>query len=224
MDFMKWLSSLDELLYEVMSWLIFFPLTLWRAVFQPIAVMEQVEREAALPDDQQYAALVRPPLFLALALLLAHTVSAALGQTDEIIANTHGLAGLVNDNTTALAFRAVIFAAFPLFLAARIVRCRGAKLDRSSLRQPFYVQCYPAAVFALGISLSAVLIDDKNSELTPTIGHWLMGLSTLNYWLVVTGRFAKVLGTGYLRATGNVAIGMFEGALFLVGVGFLFTR
>ncbi|MCK8456310.1 hypothetical protein [Sphingomonas faeni] len=223
MDFMKWLSSLDELLYEVMSWLIFFPLTLWRAVFQPIAVMEQVEREAALPDDQQYAALVRPPLFLALALLLAHTVSAALGQTDKIIANTHGLAGLVNDNTTALAFRAVIFAAFPLFLAARIVRCRGAKLDRGSLRQPFYVQCYPAAVFALGISLSAVLIDDNN-DLMPTIGHWLMGLSTLNYWLVVTGRFAKVLGTGYLRATGNVAIGMFEGALFLVGVGFLFTR
>jgi hypothetical protein len=223
MDFMKWLSSLDELLYDVMSWLIFFPLTLWRAVFQPIAVMEQVEREAALPDDQQYAALLRPPLFLALALLLAHTVSAALGQTDEIIANTHGLAGLVNDNTTALAFRAVIFAAFPLFLAARIVRCRGVKLDRSSLRQPFYVQCYPAAVFALGMSLSAVLIDDK-SELMPMIGHWLMGLTTLNYFLVLTGRFAKVLGTGYLRATGNVAIGMLEGALFLGGVGFLFTR
>jgi hypothetical protein len=33
-----------------------------------------------------------------------------------------------------------------------------------------------------------------------------------------------VLGTGYLRATGNVAIGMLEGALFLGGVGFLFTR
>lgn len=32
MDFMKWLNSLDELLYEVMSWLVFFPLTLWRAL------------------------------------------------------------------------------------------------------------------------------------------------------------------------------------------------
>ena len=29
MDLMKWLSSLDEFLYEVMSWLPFFPLTLY---------------------------------------------------------------------------------------------------------------------------------------------------------------------------------------------------
>jgi len=25
MDFMKWLNSLDELLYEVISWLVFYP-------------------------------------------------------------------------------------------------------------------------------------------------------------------------------------------------------
>jgi len=223
MDFMKWLNSLDELLYEVMSWLLFFPLTLWRAVFQPIAVMDQVDREADLPDGQQYAALLSPPLFLALALLLAHTVSTALGQTDDIIANHHGLAGLVNDNASALILRVVIFAAFPLFLAARIVRRRGVKLDRTSLRQPFYVQCYPAAVFALGVSVGASLAQDHH-HLTPTIGHWLLIVSILNYWFVVTGRFARVLGSGYLRALGNVFLGMLEGALFLIAVGFLFTR
>lgn len=220
---MKWLNSLDELLYEVMSWLLFFPLTLWRAVFQPITVMEQVEREAALPNDQQYAALLSPPLFLALALLLAHTVSTALGQTDEIIANHHGLAGLVNDNASALILRVVLVAAFPLFLSARLLRLRGVKLDRSTLRQPFYVQCYPAAVFALGVSVGTSLAHDHH-HLTPTAGHWLLVASIVNYWLVVTARFAKVLGTGYLRATGNVFLGMLEGAVFLIGVAFLFTR
>lgn len=28
MNFMQWLNSLDELLYEVVSWIVFFPVTL----------------------------------------------------------------------------------------------------------------------------------------------------------------------------------------------------
>lgn len=223
MDFMKWLSSLDELLYEVMSWLLFFPLTLWRAVFLPIGVMKEIEREAMLPDNQQYASVLSPPLFLALALLLGHTVATALGQTDAIIDNHHGLAGLVDDNASALALRVVVFAAFPLFLAARLVRSRKIKLDRGSLRQPFYAQCYPAAVFALGISVGTSLALDHH-PLAKATGHWLAAVAVLNFWIVETRWFAKVLGTGYLRASGNVFLGLVEGSLFLLGVGFLFTR
>ena len=32
MDFMKLLKSLEELLYEVVSWLVFYPLTLWHSL------------------------------------------------------------------------------------------------------------------------------------------------------------------------------------------------
>lgn len=48
---MKWLNSLDELLYEVMSWLLFFPITLWRATFHPLDLMSQIDGEVALPED-----------------------------------------------------------------------------------------------------------------------------------------------------------------------------
>jgi hypothetical protein len=223
MDFMKWLNSLDELLYEVMSWLLFFPLTLRRAIFAPIGIMEDIVREAALPEDEQYAAIVSPPLFLALALLLTHAVATAMGQTDTIIANHHGLAGLVNDNASALVLRMVVFAAFPLFLAARLVRRRKLRLDRSTLQQPFYAQCYPAAVFALGtgIGTSLALYDHPTARI---VGQLLAGLSVLNFWLVESRWFAKVLGIGVLRASGHVLIGMLEGAVFLFCIGFLFTR
>jgi hypothetical protein len=223
MDFMKWLNSLDELLYEVMSWLLFFPLTLRRAIFAPIGIMEDIVREAALPEDEQYAAIVSPPLFLALALLLTHAVATAMGQTDTIIANHHGLAGLVNDNASALVLRMVVFAAFPLFLAARLVRRRRLRLDRSTLQQPFYAQCYPAAVFALGtgIGTSLALYDHPTARI---VGQLLAGLSVLNFWLVESRWFAKVLGIGVLRASGHVLIGMLEGAIFLFCIGFLFTR
>ncbi|WP_277970329.1 hypothetical protein [Sphingomonas echinoides] len=223
MDFMKWLNSLDELLYEVMSWLLFFPITLWRATFRPIVIMTEIDAEAALPEDQQYSSVLSPPLFLALSLLLSHTVATALGQTDLIIANHHGLADLVNDNASALVLRVVVFAAFPLFLAARLIRRSGVKLDRATLQQPFYEQCYPAAVFALGLSLSASLGADHHQSLA-TFGRWLAVVTLVNYWIVEARWFAKVLGIGYLQAAGNVLIGMLEGAVFLFCVGYLFTR
>lgn len=220
---MKWLNSLDELLYEVMSWVIFFPLTLWQALLRPIGTMEEIAREAALPDDERYAAVLSPPLFLALTLLLGHTVATALGQTDQIIANHHGLADLVNDNASALVLRVVVFAGFPLFLAARMVRERKIKLDRTSLQQPFYEQCYPAAVFALGLGLGTSFVLDHH-EVTRMVGRWLVGLSIVNFWIVETRWFAQALNVNLLHAAGNVFVGLLEGATFLLGVGFLFTR
>ena len=223
MDFMKWLNSLDELLYEVMSWVIFFPLTLWQALLRPIGTMEQIAAEAVLPDDERYASVLSPPLFLALTLLLAHAVATTLGQTDKIIANHHGLADLVNDNASALVLRVVVFAGFPLFLAARMVRRRKVRLDRGSLQQPFYEQCYPAGVFALGLSVGSSFGLDHH-DITRSIGHVLLISSVVNFWFVETRWFAQALGISLWRAAGNVFVGLLEGATFLFGVGFLFTR
>lgn len=61
MDFMKWLNSLDELLYEVMSWLVFYPLTLWRTLLQPIGMMKYADRQLDLPEAEQYTDALSPP-------------------------------------------------------------------------------------------------------------------------------------------------------------------
>lgn len=223
MDFMKWLNSLDELLYEVMSWILFFPITLWRAAVHPLRTMEEIERQSLLPDEQQYAAVLSPPVFLALALLLAHAVSTAMGQADAIIANRHGLAALVTDNTTALILRMVIFAAFPLFLAARLVRARGMPLDRVSLRRPFYEQCYPAAVFAFGLSLGASLASVAHAP-TRAAGDALIVAAIAFFCWVETRWFARLLASGHVRALANVLSGLLAGTAFMLFIGFLFTR
>ena len=72
MHFMQLLKSLDELLYEVMSWLVFFPLTLWRTLTQPITMMEYADSELHDPEEQQYEDALSPPLFLLLAILIQH--------------------------------------------------------------------------------------------------------------------------------------------------------
>ncbi|MFZ2995256.1 hypothetical protein [Sphingobium sp.] len=223
MDFMKWINSLDELLYEVMSWLLFFPITLWRAVTRPFAMMAYADDQLAQPDGEQYSAALSPPLFLAISLLIAHGVSVSLGQVDQIVADRHGLAGLVSDDASALVLRLVIFASFALFAATRMVRRRGLPVDRTTLRAPFYAQCYPAAVFALGLSIGFSLA----SVAHPVAHHGGQALavaSILHYVIVETRWFAMTLKTGYLSAAGAVILTLLESFTLLLFVGFLFTR
>lgn len=223
MDFMKWISSLDEILYEVMSWLLFFPLTLWRAVANPLGMMDYADEQLLLPQEDQYSAALSPPLFLALSLLLAHSFSLALGQSDTIVADNRGLASLVNDQTSELALRVVVFAGFSLFAATRLIRARGLPIDRKSLQKPFYAQCYPTAIAALflGLATSLMLIPNASAQVS---GGFIALASIVNYLVVQTRWFHRMLAVGYLKAFGNVLVVLVESLILLLVVGFLFTR
>lgn len=223
MDFMKWISSLDEILYEVMSWLLFFPLTLWQAVAHPLAMMDYADEQLLLPQEDQYSAALSPPLFLALSLLLAHSFSMALGQSDTIVANTRGLSRFVNDQTSELALRVVVFAGFSLFAATRLVRARGLPVDRKSLRNPFYAQCYPTAIFALFLGLATSLMIIPN-PMTMVIGAAMAMASIVNYIVVQVRWFCHNLKIGRTKAFGYVLIVLVESITLLIIVGFLFTR
>ena len=55
MDFMKIIESLDEALYTVMGWLVFYPMTLWRALVHPLAMMAYADREVSDAPDESPA-------------------------------------------------------------------------------------------------------------------------------------------------------------------------
>jgi hypothetical protein len=223
MDFMKWLSSLDEILYEVMSWIVFFPVTLWRALRRPLAMMDYADRQLGLPETEQYADTLSPPLFLALALIIAHGLGAALGETDGLIANQHGLGGMISTDVSALALRVIVFSAFPLLAAVRLVRRRGLVLDRATLRLPFYAQCYPAAIFALGLSLGTTLAITPWPALR-VAGGILAGLALLYNVVVGMRWFSAQLGIGWPSALGAAMLSLVEGFVFLMIAAFLFAR
>lgn len=146
MNFMQWLNSLDELLYEVVSWIIFFPLTLWKIMRHPFTMMDYATSELTKDDADQYAETLSPPIFLILALVISHAIGIAIGGgTNPIVRSHHGLAGLINDNTTFLLFKIGLFSTFPLLLATRMARKTG-RLDRNRLQPAFYAQCFDGAV------------------------------------------------------------------------------
>lgn len=223
MDFMKWLNSLDELLYEVMGWLVFFPLTLWRTLIGPLRMMAYADEQLALPQESQYPDALSPPLVLVLALVVAHGVASALGQADALIANRRGLGALVHDDATALVLRLLVFAGFPLTMSVRLVRRRREALTRSSLRAPFYAQCYPAAIFALGLSIGFSLASVK-ADVVHMMGLAIVTTALLFYLGVQTRWFSEQLLIGRFRGFGIASVAMIQAFVLLLAIGFLFTR
>jgi hypothetical protein len=56
------------------------------------------------------------------------------------------------------------------------------------------------------------------------VGRVLIILTILNYALVEARWFDRELGYGAVRSLARVALGLVEGFIFLLFVGFLFTR
>ena len=48
MDFIRILRSLEELLYEAMTWIVFYPRTLWRSIRSPIRMLQYAQRELGM--------------------------------------------------------------------------------------------------------------------------------------------------------------------------------
>lgn len=223
MDFMKWLNSLGDLLYEVMSWLIFYPITLWRTIFRPLKMMGYADHELHDSDDQQFTDTLNPPLFLVLSLFLTQAIDVALGGgTNPIVAQKTGLAEFITDDTTLLALRLVVFSMFPLMMATRFLRSKRIKLTRQRLKGPFYAQCYACAPFALflgiGVSLSHTSIPDAH-----IIGPLLSIGAVVGYLATETLWFARHLQQGWLRGALNAVRAFIEGTIAALALAFLFV-
>lgn len=222
MDFLKLIQQLDELLYEVMSWLVFYPVTLWRALTRPLKMMDYSDAELGDPAERQYTDTLSPPLFLLLTLVLSHALELSLVGQNAVVSQKAGLGGLVDDDSTLILMRVAFFSIFPLVMAARLVRARHVRLDRVPLKAPFYSQCYATAPFALMVGVSSILMRLKTAE-------WMLGgFVLLLFALLWFGTlqilwFAQHLRVSYWRAALHASRAMVEGLVAFSFVSLAFT-
>jgi len=190
MDFMKLLKSLEELLYEVVSWLIFYPVTLWRSVTRPLDMMQYADAELGDSEDAQYDDTINPPLFLLITLMMAQGVSAAFPSNAAI----QGV-GPLESGSNLLIVRGVLFSVFPLVMAVSLLLRKRVRLTRDALRPPFYSQCYVAAPFAflIGLAFDIMLMP---SPVGAGIGAAVLALSSLWYVSVEVRWFRRDLSIG----------------------------
>jgi hypothetical protein len=150
MDFMKLLKSLEELLYEVMVMLVFYPKTLWLTFRYPQRMMDYADTELGDVQSEQYNDTLSPPLFLMMCLAISHAIEVAtLGNS-----STAALPSFLKSTENLLAFRVLVFSIFPLMMALRLLYGLRIPLNRESLRAPFYAQCFVAAPLAMCVGIT----------------------------------------------------------------------
>lgn len=220
MNVLTILRSVEELLYEVMSWLLFYPATLFRTLIHPLKIMRYSDSEQRDKPDKQYLEALSPPLFLVLSILLAHGLELAAGFGME--GRHGGLGGIItSSDQNLLIFRALMFSLHPLIFAWAWLRLSGRKVDRDSLRPPFFAQCYLSGATSILVSLGSMGARDPQIWTTvlglavilaTTVWYlaiqrrWLMtveGMTVARAWLWAVGLF--VMTTGVVIA-GNLLV------------------
>lgn len=209
MNFMQLLKSLDDLLFEIMSWLVFYPITFWRTIRHPWKMMAYASRELSADEDKQYDDTLSPPLFLLLTLLLSHSIELALVGQSSLVGDKHGLAALVSDDTSLLLLRLLVFSIFPLIMAVRLVRKMKGGLNRETLRRPFYAQCYLAGPFALLVGLGG-LVSQLGWSWSHATGLVMIVLAFLWYGGFQARWFSRKLHVSLLRGFWLASVGMVE--------------
>ncbi|WP_256117870.1 permease [Shinella lacus] len=211
MDFMRLLQSLEELLYELVSWLVFYPVTLWRTLRRPQQMMRYADVELGDAQEERYKDTLSPPLFLLLTLLFAHGLELALiAHRDDAM-----LPEMLRNDTNLLIFRAFLFSIFPLLMAVRLLGRTGAALDRETLKPPFYSQCYVAAPFAFGLSAGMNIARTGHQEMV-AVGTAISLLSLLWYVIVEVRWFEHDLHVGRLAAVWLVLRTVAEATVLLL--------
>lgn len=213
MNVLTILRSVEELLYEVISWLLFYPRTLWMTVMRPLRTMRYSDSEQRDRPEQQYLETLSPPLFLVLSILLAHGAELAFGL--DVEQGTSALGRLVTGNEQALlAFRALLFSLYAVIFAWLALRLTGKRIDRESLRAPFFAQCYLAGATAILISMGSIGLR-ANSDLTVAAGGLVIAATTVWYIAVEAVWLRRECGRGPVTA-GVIALAAYAGASALV--------
>ncbi|KQY91288.1 hypothetical protein [Brevundimonas sp. Root1423] len=213
MDLLKILRSVEELLYEVMSWLVFYPRTLWLTLRHPLRTMRYSDSEQHDQPDQQYLETLSPPLFLVLSIILSHGIEVVAGlKTPEMHAAL--AAGIVSSDQNLMIFRALMFSTHPLLFAVVFLWLGGRRLDRDTLRPPFFAQCYLSGATSILVGLGSTGIRYPSNFWT-AVGVALIVATTVWYLAIQRRWLMRVEGMTRWRAFGW-AVGTYVLATALV--------
>jgi len=180
-DLLKILRSFEELLFEAMTWLYFYPRTMLRIVSQPMTAMAYSDREEGQPEDLRYDDALSPPVLLIITLVIANAIGWAVHVPQP--ANAPPLAkALYDSQQNLLMFRCLLFGLTPLVVTLTRLRKQGVAISRQTLRRPFYAQCYLASPVALCVSLGLMAVQRGTPAL---VGAGAAVILASTVWLIV---------------------------------------
>jgi hypothetical protein len=195
MDFSAVVKQIEQFIFELLMWVIFYPYTLVRVVFRPTRMLGYVSREIVADPDTAFASAIRPPLFLFLCIAVGSVIAPIGAEQARILEQNEVGRFLTASWINLLAFRTLGFSVFALTGALIFDLITPGEVTRHSLTLPFYQQCYVCGPFALGLSPALVRLDTGQEIL-------LLVLLALEIWLLVvqTLFFRRLVVTGWFRS------------------------
>jgi hypothetical protein len=217
LDFLKLLRSFEDLLFEVLTWIIYYPRTLWMVVRHPLQMLDYSNHEQMDEEQEQYTDTMSPPLLLLLTLVFAHVVEINTHQ-ESIRAGSAMARAIVASDQNVIALRAVVFGLLPLFGAANYVRSKNLPLERKYLRGPFFAECYAATVFALMVATTTTM-----STLFPSARPLLLPVgytaSTIWFLTVEVLQMRRSLGFSIIKALMLATWNLVKALVIVIAVG-----
>lgn len=157
MDLIRLLRSLEEFLYELVGWLVFYPRTFWRIVCHPGEIARYTQDELRKPLEERFQATISPVLMLILTVALAHAMElAALASLPTL----HSPVGriLFGSEEGIMLTRSAIFCIYALGAALGTLRRQKVYITRNTLREPFSIQAFLACPFVLALAVGELLL------------------------------------------------------------------
>lgn len=222
MPFLIFLKSFEVLLYELMSWIVFFPRTLWRSGLHPLRMMDRSARELKLPAEEQFRDVLSPPIFLLLTVIAASGLEVAVVGSSPLIDNGIGLAGLIQDNTSLILFRLIAFASLPVIAGALALAAMRRPLDRDTLQPLFYAQCFATTPVVLLCSVAATIT--RLPQPAADIPAGILFIAAGVFYLVVEATwFQREVKRGLVNGIGWALAAFILSALVLIITALLFA-
>jgi len=219
MTFLHILKSLDELLYEVALWLLFYPRTLWRSFRHPLRTMRYALDELEKDEDEQFLETLRPPIFLLLTVIIAHVAELAMVGDSTVIASRAGAANLIDDDRGLVILRIVAFALFPVVMAAVEAMVARQTINRDTLRAPFNAQCFLAAPFVLVLNFASIVV--RYPQWADIIAIVSTALASIAYVWAEALWMKRSTDAGWRRALSGALAGFLICAIALALMGWL---
>lgn len=155
-DNFKIAKGMENLIYDIMIWVVFYPYTLFRIIFQPLNMINYASIEMN-KEYESFSNSINPPIFLFLSIVLSWIIVPIDPNSINELLNKQGenaaILRMASESTTNLiTFRVALYCSLPL-LGALIYEWRTpGGINQETFRIPVYQQCYITAPFSLLLS------------------------------------------------------------------------
>lgn len=216
MDLMRILRSLEEFLYELVGWLVFYPRTFLRIIRHPDAIARYTQLELEQPPERQFTETISPVLMLILSVVLAHALE-MISRAPPLETTTPVAQLLFGSEQALLLTRCVVFCGYALVAALSILQQQRKAITRETLRAPFSIQAFLVSPFVVMLS-TGILIARMEHAWAALAGGVVIVSGNVWYLWARTSAYRALVDIGWWGALARVSLAFVITSVLLIGL------